>query len=117
MIYIRGAITAEENTKEEILEKTRKLLLEIIEKNDLKIDNILSIQFTATRDLDAAYPAVAARELGITEAALMCLQEMYVVDSLRMCIRCAVCCIGNKTQNEAQHIYLEGAKVLRPDLT
>ncbi len=70
-----------------------------------------------TKDLDAVYPAVAAREIGITEAALMCTQELYVVGSLKKCIRCAVLCDVNKKQKQANHIYLQNAKVLRPDLT
>lgn len=117
MFVIRGAITAEKNTREEILQQTKKMLTEIMEKNQLTLSDILSIQFTATKDLDAAYPAVAARELGITDAALFCMQEMYVVGSLPMCIRCSVFCEGDKKQSQAVHVYLEGARVLRPDLT
>ena len=92
MICIRGAITVEENSKREILENTKKMLFAIIERNELKIEDIIQIQFTMTKDLDAVYPAVAAREIGITDAALMCMQELYVQDSLEKCIRCAVLC-------------------------
>lgn len=116
MICIRGAITTEENNKEEILEQTRRMLLEIIKRNDLNIEDILSIHFTATKDLDAVYPAVVAREIGVTEAALMCMQEMYVVGSLTQCIRCAVFCENGKIQKEAKHVYLDKAERLRPDL-
>ena len=79
---IRGAVTVDANTREDILLNTRNLLKEIINQNSLKIEDIVSVLFTATRDLDAAYPAVAARELGIVSASLMCAQEMYVRDSL-----------------------------------
>lgn len=89
----------------------------IIVKNELELCDIIQIQFTMTKDLDAVYPAVAAREIGITEAALMCTQELYVVGSLKKCIRCAVLCDVNKKQKQANHIYLQNAKVLRPDLT
>lgn len=116
MIFIRGAITAEENSQEEILDNTRTMLETIIKKNHLKIKDILSIQFTATRDLDAVYPAVAARDLGITQAALMCLQEMYVQGSLEKCIRCEVFCESNKRQEDVNHVYLKKAEALRPDL-
>lgn len=116
MIFIRGAITVKENTKEEILNQTEKLLCEVIKKNGLKISDILSILFTATKDLDMAYPAVAARKIGVTEAALMCFQEMYVVGSLEKCIRCTVICENEKVQTQAQHVYLEKAEILRPDL-
>ena len=66
--------------------------------------------------MDAVYPAVAARALGITEAALICMQEMYVAGSLEKCIRCVVICEIEKKQSEVTHVYLEKAAVLRPDL-
>jgi chorismate mutase len=84
---VRGAITVSENNKEEILLKTRKLLLQLIEKNGLDLQAIISIIFTATRDIDAVYPAVAARELGMTSIPLICCQEMHVKGSLPLCIR------------------------------
>ena len=116
MICIRGAITVEENSKREILESTKKMLFAIIERNELKIEDIIQIQFTMTKDLDAVYPAVAAREIGITDAALMCMQELYVQDSLEKCIRCAVLCNIEKKQRDIFRVYLAGAKSLRPDL-
>ena len=116
MICIRGAITVEENSKREILENPKKMLFAIIERNELKIEDIIQIQFTMTKDLDAVYPAVAAREIGITDAALMCMQELYVQDSLEKCIRCTVLCNIEKKQRDIFHVYLSGAKSLRPDL-
>jgi len=113
---IRGAITIEENTKENILENTRFLINEIINKNHIYIENIISIFFTATKDIDAAYPAIAARQLGITEAGLMCMQEMYVKDSIDMCIRVLVTVKTDLKQNQMKHIYLKGAERLRPDI-
>ncbi len=115
-IFIRGAITADKNEKNEILKKTRTLLEEIIRENSIVKEDILSILFTATRDLDAVYPAVAAREIGLTEAALMCVQEMYVQGSLEKCIRVMVTAASNKKQCEAVHVYREKAEILRPDL-
>lgn len=113
---IRGAITVEENSKSSIWENTKIMLNEIIKSNDLNIEDIVSILFTCTRDLDAAYPAVAAREIGIVDAALMCAQELYVKGSLEMCIRAAVAVETDKIQKEMKHIYLKGAKKLRPDI-
>jgi len=115
-MVIRGAITVTENNREEISEKTREMLQTIMKENQLDIDDIVCIQFTATKDLDAVYPAVVARDLRITEAALMCMQELYVVGSLEKCIRCGVWCENEKKQKDAVHVYLGGAKVLRPDL-
>jgi len=113
---IRGAVTVEENSRECILENTRTLLKDIIESNDLDLENIISVIFTVTRDIDAAYPAVVAREMGIVQAGLMCMQEMYVKDSLEMCIRVLVNIETDKKQKDMKHTYLKGAVKLRPDL-
>ncbi len=118
MLYtsIRGAITVENNDKHEILSATTELLEEIIKMNNLDIENIVSILFTATNDLTKVYPAVAARNLGVKEAGLMCMQELYVEDSLQKCIRVLVNINSNKKQSEMKHIYLREAEKLRPDL-
>lgn len=113
---IRGAITIEENSEENIFQNTTILLQEIINRNNLKIEDIISIIFTATEDIDAAYPAVAARNLNITHAGLMCFQEMKVENSLKMCIRVMVQIRTDKTQDKMQHVYLKKASALRPDL-
>ena len=113
---IRGAITINENTKGDVYSNTEEMLKTIIDENGLDISQIISIVFTATRDIDAAYPAVVARKLGIVDASLMCVQEMYVENSLKMCIRAMVMVETNKKQNEMKNIYLKGATVLRPDL-
>lgn len=113
---IRGAITAEKNNKECIWQNTKIMLNKIIEVNNLNINDIVSVLFTCTRDLDEAYPAVAARELGIVDAALMCVQEMYVKGSLEMCIRVALNIESDKKQSEMKHVYLKGAERLRPDI-
>ena len=112
---IRGANTVENNNKEEMLEATEKMLKAIMEENNLVPEDIIAINFTATKDLDAVYPAVAARKIGITQAALMCMQEMYVKGSLEKCIR--VCVMTEKfAQKDAKHVYLGEAVRLRPDL-
>lgn len=117
MVSIRGAITVDNNSKEEILEATREMLEAIMSANQLQIENVIQILFSATKDLDAVYPAVAAREMGLTAAALMCFQEMYVKGSLGQCIRVSVLAEAENlnTQN-AKHQYLRGAKCLRTDL-
>ena len=113
---IRGAITIEENTKECIWENTELMLGEIIKRNSLSLEDIVSVVFTATRDIDAAYPAVVLRKMGITEASLICMQEMYVEGSIEMCIRVMVTINTDKAQSDMEHVYLKGAVVLRPDL-
>ena len=117
LISIRGAITTEHNSREEILEATKEMLEAIMESNNLGIDQVIQILFSATKDLDEVYPAVAAREMGLTAAALMCFQEMYVKGSLDKCIRVSVLADaeGLTTQN-VKHQYLRRAKTLRMDL-
>ena len=116
MISIRGANTVDENSKEAILESSRELLQQIIQRNALDTSQIVSIFFTATKDLTKVYPAVAARELGLTNCSLICCQEMYVEESLEKCIRVLFHVETNKSQDEAQHIYLNDAVKLRPDI-
>jgi chorismate mutase len=113
---IRGAITVEKNTAEDIIESTKILLEKIIEKNNMPIDNIISIIFSVTRDLDSAFPAVAARKLGWTDVALMCTNEIHVPGSLEKCIRVLMHVNTEKSNQDIKHVYLKGAKILRPDL-
>ena len=117
MICVRDATTVEKNEVNDILQATKEMLECIIKKNELELCDIIQIQFTMTKDLDVAYPAVAAREIGITQAALMCMQELYIAGSLQKCIRCAVLCDVNKKQKQANHVYLQKARALRPDLS
>src|SRR5436853_2491184 len=84
---IRGATTADENTRESILEATHELLMHLIEANSLSADDIASVIFSTTPDLNAVFPAVAARELGWLHTALLCAHEMAVPGSLSKCIR------------------------------
>lgn len=116
MLSIRGAITIDEDTRENVLSATRELLNEIIKSNNILIKDIVSIIFTCTDDIKSSYPAPAAREMGIVNASLMCLNEMYVIGSLRKCIRVMVLVNMEIPQKNAVHIYLRGASVLRPDL-
>lgn len=113
---VRGAITVAENTKEEILQASRELLEEIIQRNGLAPDDIISVLFTATNDLDAAYPAVAAREMGWTGIPLLCAAEMHVAGSLRRCIRVLIQVETRLARDEVRHVYLREARVLRPDI-
>lgn len=115
MISIRGAISTE-NIKETMLKDTETLLKQILVANNLRQEDIIQIIFTATKDLDAVYPAVAARNLGITQASLLCMQEMYVQGSLTKCIRVMILAESEIKQGDAQHVYLKAAQSLRKDL-
>ena len=116
MISIRGAITVENNTEDDITQATIELIHEIIKANKIDFEKVISIMFSATRDLTAVYPAKAARKIGINNAALMCSQEMYVENSLEKCIRVCMFYDENKEQKDVKHIYMKKAVVLRPDL-
>lgn len=110
---IRGATTVEHNTSEEILAATTELLELLIERNDLQPEDIVSAIFSVTDDLDAAFPARAARLLGWTDAALMCTREIPVPNSLRKCIRVLIHVNTTRSAAEVQHAYIKGAINLR----
>ena len=113
---IRGAITAGSNTKEEIIKRTKELLTTLKKENDFKIEDIASIFFSITPDLNAAFPAQAARELGWNKVPLFDLQEIDVPGSLPRCIRILIQINCQKSQPEIKPCYLGGAKILRKDL-
>jgi chorismate mutase len=113
---IRGATTVEQNDANEIIGETKKLLLEIAEKNNISEDDIISIIFTVTKDLDAAFPALAARQMGWTSISMLCSYEVDVPGSLKKCIRVMMHINSDKSNKEMNHIYMKGARVLRPDL-
>ncbi|MCD6286096.1 MAG: chorismate mutase [Anaerolineae bacterium] len=113
---VRGATTVAENSRAAILEATSGLLTEIITVNQITLEDVASAVFTATPDLDAAYPALAARELGWIQTPLLCMQEMQVTGSLRRCIRVLIHWNTEHTPDEIRHVYLRGAQALRPDL-
>jgi chorismate mutase len=112
---IRGATTVEANTREAILAGTRELLTAIIAANNLQPEDIGSAFFTTTADLNAEFPAIAARELGWHETALMCSHEMNVPGALSQCIRVLIHWNTPKLQHEIVHVYIHGARNLRPE--
>lgn len=113
---IRGATTAESNTKESIIQATKELLQRMIAANGVKEEDVSCAIFTATQDLNAEFPAVAARELGWSTVALLCEQEMNVPGSLPRCLRILLLWNTEKAIDEVVHVYLKGAMGLRPDL-
>lgn len=113
---IRGATTAEANTKEAIFEASIELLSKIEEKNDLKNTDAISIIFTVTSDLTAVFPAAAVRKMGITNVPLLDMAAPDIDGSLKRCIRVMIHINTDKTKDEIKHVYLRGASVLRPDL-
>ena len=114
---IRGATTVEYNTREAIVAAARELLEILMERNNVTSDQVASALFTTTSDLDAEFPAVAAREMGWGNIALMCSHEMRVPGSLDRCLRILIHINTQKDQGDIQHVYLHGAKELRPDFS
>ena len=113
---IRGAITVNENTKKEILTHTKELLLAMKKSNDFNIEDIVSVFFSTTSDLDSAFPAAAARKLSWSGVPLFGMQETNVQSGLKKCIRILIQINCEKKQNEIKHCYLREAKNLRKDL-
>ncbi len=112
---LRGATTTEKNEREAILDATRELLKRLMERNHLAPDDIAAAFFTVTDDLDAEYPALAARQLGWTETALMCAREIPVpTTTVHHCIRVLVLINTEKRASEIVHVYLRDAVALRP---
>ena len=114
---VRGATTVEENTREAILRNGRQLLALMIRRNGIEAEDVASAIFSVTHDLDAEFPALAARQLGWLEVPLLCTNEIPVPGSLSRCIRILVNWNTNKSQNEIAHVYIHEARVLRPDLS
>ena len=112
---IRGATTVPENSSDEILAATRELLFIMIRANNIHANDVASIIFTTTRDLNSTYPALAARQLGWYDTALLCGHEMEVPDSLERCIRILIHWNTVSSPEDIIHVYLRGAKNLRPD--
>lgn len=111
---IRGATTVERNERAEILSATTELLQLMIGQNDLQTEDIASAIFSLTEDLNAEFPAVAARMLGWTEVPLMCMREIPVPGSLGKCIRVLLHVNTTRGLSEMKHIYIHGAVNLRP---
>ena len=114
---VRGAITVEDNTKEEILRGARQLLALMIRQNGIDPGDVASAIFSCTHDLDAEFPALAARQLGWLDVPLLCTNEIDVPGSLQKCVRILINWNTPKTQDEIVHVYVKDAVRLRPDLS
>jgi chorismate mutase len=112
---LRGATTVPENDAGAILDATEELVRELMERNELAPEHMVSCLFTCTPDLNAEFPAVAARRLGLNTVPLMCAREMDVPGAMPRVIRLMLHCYGDP-EREARHVYLRGAEGLRADL-
>ena len=114
LVALRGANSVRENTAEAILGATDELMREILKRNGLGADDLVSCIFTLTPDLDAQFPAVAAREMGLSNVQLLCAREIPVPGALPQVIRVLIHAYMDKA---AEHVYLGDAAKLRLDLT
>jgi chorismate mutase len=113
---VRGATTADANTREAILAATRQLLALMIRLNGIEPEDVASAIFSSTRDLNAEFPALAARQLGWLDVPLLCTHEIDVPGSLGKCVRVLVNWNTEKAQSDVRHVYIKEAVRLRPDL-
>ena len=113
---VRGATTVEANSPESILEATKELLAAMLKANDFDVEYVASAFFTLTPDLNAEFPAIAARDMGWNHVALLCGHEMNKPGALPMTLRVLLHVNTEKAAGEIKHIYLRGARVLRPDI-
>lgn len=116
LIAVRGATTVAEDTADSVRERTAELLNEIMERNGVRPEDIVSIIFTATPDLASDFPAVAARSIGLSRVPLLCSQEIAVKGSIERCIRVLMHAYSNRGPDEIRHPYLHEARQLRTDL-
>jgi len=114
---VRGATTVEANSRDAILKGTRQLLALMIRRNEINPEDVASAVFSVTKDLNAEFPALAARQLGWLEVPLLCGYEVDVPGSLGLCVRIMLHWNTSKTQKEIHHVYIHDAVALRPDLS
>ncbi len=113
---LRGATTVEEDSPEQITERTQELLGEVMARNALELDDIISAIFTVTADIRSMFPATAARGIGFGAIPLICAQEIPVPGSMTRCVRVLLHVQTARSRDELRHVYLHGAQVLRDDL-
>jgi chorismate mutase len=113
---IRGAVQVDADEREQVLEATAELVSEVMRRNSLETDDVISVLFTATPDLNSEFPALAARKLGFSDVPLMCATEIAVPHALPRVVRLMAHVETDRPRSELQHVYLRGAQALRLDI-
>lgn len=113
---LRGATTVAADSKEQVNERVQELIGEVLSRNGVAKDDIISIVFTATEDLTSMFPASAARAAGLGDIPLLCARELSIDGGTPMCIRLLMHINTDKPRADLRHIYLHGAQGLRDDL-
>ncbi len=116
LLALRGATTCDEDTKAEVDSKTQTLVTEMLTRNNIDHDSLVSILFTATDDLHSEFPAAGARVLGLGDVPLICARELDITHGMKMCIRIMMHFYGEQARTDLHHVYLERARALRDDL-
>jgi chorismate mutase len=116
VVALRGATTVESDTAESVFPRVQEMLTEIMVRNGLVHDDIISAFFTATPDLTAVFPATASRSIGFGDIPLICASEIAVRDSTPMCVRVMLHAYTTRSRDTIRHVYLHGAQGLRDDL-
>jgi len=113
---LRGATTVDADTVAQVTDRSQELMREIMDRNGLVEDDIVSVLFTATADVNSAFPATAIREIGFGAVPLLCAAEIAVPGSMPLCIRVLLHVYTTRSRDEIHHVYLHGAQGLRDDL-
>ncbi len=113
---IRGAVTLETDTRVQVQTQTQRLVKEMLVRNDVDHEDIVSIVFTATEDVSAEFPATAARALGLGDVPLLCARELTIDGGMPLCVRILMHVYTDRARKDLHHVYLDGARSLRDDL-
>ena len=113
---LRGATTIESDTTDQIRTRTIELLEQMLERNGVNHDDIISVLFTATGDIHSMFPASAARDIGFGDIPLICARELDIEGATPLCIRVLMHLTTTVPRSDLRHVYLEGASGLRDDL-
>jgi chorismate mutase len=113
---LRGATTVDADTEEQVTERVQALVVEMLSRNDLVHDDVISVIFTATDDIHSMFPATAARGVGLGDVPLVCARELDIVGAMPLCIRILMHVHTDKRRGELHHVYLQGTRSLRDDL-
>lgn len=116
LLALRGAITCDEDTRDAITAQTQRLVREMLDRNDVGHDDLVSIIFTATDDLTSEFPAAAARALGLGDVPLICARELSISRGMARVVRVLMHMYTDRARSELHHVYLDGARALRDDL-
>ena len=116
VLALRGAITLERDEGEHLMDQVETLLTEMLERNDVAHDDLISILFTATDDIHSRFPAAAARRMGLGDVPLICARELDIEGAMPLCVRVLMHLTTERSRSDLRHVYLGAARALRDDL-